>query len=108
MDNWDEETRGEKQALVETPAKTIWKYQIPILEEFTINLPINAEIIRFANEDGLLWLWAIVDPNIDLESRTIYAFKTGAEMPTDKTLGYLGMAPIYIQQELMLYYFEEI
>ena len=104
-DSWNEKERGPKQALVQVPKRTIWKYQIPILEDFEIELPAKADIIRFANEGGKLWLWAVVRPRTYLEKRRLLAFKTGAEMP-DIPLTYLGCAPLYIQAELMLYYFE--
>lgn len=104
-DSWDESTRGPKMALIEKPSKTIWKYPIPILEDFEIELPEGAQIIRFANENGFLFLWAVVSPDNKLQKRRIRAFKTGAEMPTEN-LAFLGYAPIYIQAELMLYYFE--
>lgn len=107
MDSWNAGERGPKQALIERPGKTIWKYQIPVLEDFAIDLPADAEIIRFENEGGKLWLWAIVQPDNPIESYQLYAFKTGAEMPRDKELRYLGCAAIHIQAELMLYYFGE-
>lgn len=105
-DAWDEKLRGPKQALVKKPTRTIWKYQIPVLEDFTVDLPEGAEIIRFKNEGGLLWLWAVVRPDNPIEKRRLLAFKAGAEMP-EAPLTYLGCAAIYVQAELMLYYFEE-
>lgn len=109
MDNsWNEAERGPKQALILKPKKTIWKYQIPVLEVFDIDLPKGAEIIRFENEGGKLWLWAVVNPDEEIKPITLYAFKTGAEIPTEINLRYLGCAAIYIQAELMLYYFIEV
>ncbi len=108
QDAWDENERGPKQALVKKPKRTIWKYQIPVLEVFNVDLPKGANIIRFANEGGKLYLWADVCPDEEIEPITLHAFKTGAEIPTDKDLTYLGCAAIYIQQELMLYYYQEI
>lgn len=107
MESWDEKERGEKQALVKKPNRTIWKYQIPVLEEFTVDLPKGSEIIRFENEGGKLWLWAVVSPNEPIEPIRLLAFKTGAEMP-NIDMEYLGSAAIYIQAELMLYYFKPI
>lgn len=104
-DSWNEMERGPKQALVERPKRAIWKYQIPVLEDFTVDMPKGAEIIRFANECGKLWLWAVVNPDSPIEPVRLMAFKTGAEMPDSKML-YLGCAAIYIQAELMLYYFK--
>lgn len=106
-DAWDEALRGPKMALVERPARTIWKYQIPVLEDFTVKLPRGAEIIRFANENGMLWIWAIVEPDNPIEEKRLLAFKAGAEMPS-VGLRYLGCAAIYVQAELMLYYFEPL
>lgn len=106
-DVWDERERGPRQALVERPARTIWKYQIPVLERFDVDLPEGAEIIRFKNEGGKLWLWAVVQPDSPISPKTLLAFKAGAEMPTEK-LKYLGCAAIFIQAELMLYYFEPL
>lgn len=107
MDSWNEKERGPKQALIEKPTKAIWKYQIPVLEVFDVELPAGAEIIRFENEGGKLWLWAVVAPDAPIKPITIYAFKTGAEISTDKELKYIGCAAIFIQAELMLYYFVE-
>ena len=105
--SWNEEERGPKQALVKEPVRTIWKYQIPVLEDFEIDLPEGAEIIRFANEEGKLWIWAIVNPKAPVKPKRLLAFKTGAEMP-EIPLRYIGCAAIYIQAELMLYYFEPV
>ena len=87
----------------------IWKYQMPVAEKFTLNLPKDAQIIRMTGEGGLLWLWAVVNTDADLEERHFEAFKAGGTMPDDLTYHvFVGMASIYIQAELMLYIFEVI
>lgn len=103
-DSWNESERGPKQALIEIPSRAIWKYQIPVLEDFEVDLPKGSEIIRFANEGGKLFLWAVVSPHAQIEPVRLLAFKTGAEMPNTE-MQYLGCAAIFIQAELMLYYF---
>jgi hypothetical protein len=86
----------------------IWKYQMPVAEKFTLNLPAGAQIIRMAGENGLLWLWAVVDTSADLEERHFEAFKAGGTMPDNlESYVFRGMAAIYIQAELMLYIFED-
>lgn len=106
-DGWDESTRGPRMS--GEGGNRIWKYQMPVKEEFTMKLPQCAQIIRIASENGYLWLWAIVDTEAPLEERYFKAFKTGGAMPDDiSRLQYAGMAPIYIQQELMLYFFEDL
>ena len=105
-DSWDESIRGPKMS--GSTGNRIWKYQMPVAENFTMRLPENAQIIRMAGENGYLWLWAVVDTQAPLENRKFSAFKAGGEMPDDiSSLVYVGMASIYIQQELMLYIFED-
>lgn len=108
-DQWDEALRGKKMS---TPTgKTIFKYQMPVQEQFSLNLPRGAEILRVADQGGMFWLWALVDIREPDEIRQFRAFKCGAPIPDDLVLDnlkYLGWAAIFVQQELALYIFEEI
>lgn len=88
--------------------KTIFKYVLPFLEVSHVELPVGAEVIRCDGLDGFLFIWAIVDTEAPLERREFLLFKTGAPMPPDKNLRYLGCGAIFIQMELMMYIFEEI
>lgn len=88
--------------------KTIWKYQLPVLERFVLKLPEGAQIIRIDDQGGMLWAWAIVNTEAPLTERSFRAFKTGAQMPDDVLLQYVGCAAIHVQMELMLYFFEEL
>lgn len=107
-DSWNEEERGPKQALIKEPTQTIWKFQIPVLEEFTVDIPGGGVPIRFDNQGGKLWMWAICSPGQPTKPLRFRAFKTGAEMPVDSPMSYVGCAAIYIQAELMLYYFLDL
>lgn len=102
---WDSSTRGEKMAF--PVGKTIFKYQVPVQERFTMKLPAGAEIIRLAGHGGMFWLWAIVDTTAPDEDRLFHAFKTGGKIPPDLSLSYIGCCALFIQMELMLYIFEE-
>ena len=104
---WDESTRGPRMS--GTTGNRIWKYQMPVAEQFAMKLPRGAEIIRMAGENGMLWLWAVVDTSAPDETRHFEAFKAGGTMPDDLSQHvFRGMAHIYIQAELMLYIFEVI
>lgn len=87
---------------------TIFKYQMPVLEKFEMKLPKGALIIRMADQDGMFWLWAVVDTNAPDETRHFRAFKTGAEIPSDLHMAYIGFCAVFVQMELGLYIFEEI
>lgn len=103
--SWDESTRGPKMS--NATGKVIYKYQMPIMEEFEVRLPRGAEIIRMDAEKGMFWLWAVVNTENDMESRKFHAVKCGGNVPENENLRYVGMCPIFIQQELMLYVFED-
>jgi len=105
LSGWDERTRGPRMS--DVSGLTIFKYQMPVLEEFTIDLPQNAWVLRVEDIDGMFWMWAMVDTNAPVETRRFRAFKTGAPIPSDRVLGYVGFCRIYVQMELGLYIFED-
>ncbi len=103
-DQWDEATRGKKMS--SAAGSVIFKYQMPIKERFTMRLPTGAQIIRVADQDGMFWLWAVVDTRVPDEDRHFVAVKCGANVP-DGNLQYIGFCAIFVQQELGLYIFED-
>jgi hypothetical protein len=104
MDTWDETVRGPRMS--DATGRVIFKYQMPVLESFEMQLPAGAEIIRVADMDGMFWMWAVVNTNAPTETRRFMAFKTGAEIPANINLKYIGFCAIFVQMELGLYIFE--
>lgn len=89
--------------------KKIYKYQIPVCEQHTIELPLDSEIIRVEDVDGYFYLWAIIDnEQTKLEKRYLHLYKTGQEMINHYELEYLGFCKIFIGMELGLYVFENV
>lgn len=72
-DQWDSALRGQKMS--NATGKVIFKYQMPVLERFTMRLPRGAQIIRMADQGGMFWLWAVVDTRQPDEDRQFYAVK---------------------------------
>lgn len=105
-DQWDEAVRGKKMSAAK--GKVIYKYQMPVLEHFTMKLPKGAEIIRMEDQGGMFWLWAVVDTEVEDEERSFYAFKCGGEIPRHLELEYVGFCAVHVQMELGLYIFEEV
>lgn len=105
-DQWDEKTRGIKMS--STTGRVIFKYQMPVLEQFTMRLPKGAWIIRVADQGGMFWLWAAVRTDVPDEDRKFWAFKTGGQMPDGVPLKYVGFCAVHVQMELGLYIFEEV
>lgn len=102
---WDSKLRGERMS--DATGRVIFKYQMPVREEFTMNLPVGAQIIRMADMDGFFWLWAVVDTEAELEERKFHAVKCGANVPDINGLEYRGFCAVFVQQELGLYIFED-
>lgn len=105
-DQWDEKLRGKKMS--SNTGRVIFKYQMPVKERFTMQLPKGAQIIRVADQDGMFWLWAVVDTRLPDVERKFVAVKCGANVPEDRVLNYLGFCAIFVQQELGLYIFEDV
>ena len=87
----------------------IFKYPIPVLEKFSLNLAKDARILRVDTVEGQFWLWVIVNPDVPTEKRYFECYKTGMPIETDiNELKYIGFYTLYIMQELCLYMFERV
>ncbi len=105
LDQWDEGVRGKKMS--DATGRVIFKYQMPVLEQFTMQLPIGAQIIRMEDQGGMFWLWAVVRTDVPDETRRFRAFKCGGKIPDALNLEYIGFCAVFVQQELGLYIFED-
>lgn len=103
-DQWDETIRGPRMS--SAMGRIIFKYQMPVLESFSMKLPQGAQIIRMEDQGGMFWLWAVVNTDAPDEERNFLAFKTGAKMPDGVNLQYVGFCAVFVQMELGLYIFE--
>jgi hypothetical protein len=102
-EQWDETLRGPMMST--GTGRRIFKYQMPVLEHFEMELPEDSNILRVQDHGGMFWMWAEGDTDLPLETRVFKSFKTGAEMP-DIEMSYVGFCAIHVQMELGLYIFE--
>lgn len=88
--------------------KAIYKYPLPVQEKIVIELPKGAQIIRCSDVDGLFFIWAIVDTEIEeMVGRYLECYKTGQPIETPLShLNLIGECKLFIMQELCLYIFE--
>lgn len=73
--------------------KTIYKYEIETRDRFTLDLPTGATILTVNEQQGGIYLWAEVDPDVrTFKPRLIEIFGTGHEIREDMgiTRQYLG------------------
>lgn len=59
----------------------IWKYEIPIQDEFEIEMPGRAEILSVGVQDGRPMLWARVEPDANMYKRKFIMATTGGPCP---------------------------
>ena len=77
--------------------KTIYKYEMPIVDTFCLSLPKDAQILTFQNQRGEPCIWVEVKTENSLEERTFRVFGTGHEIPENLHLTFIGT----IQQETL-------
>jgi hypothetical protein len=74
----------------------IYKYWLPIADMYAIMMPIGAEVLSVQAQDGLLCVWAKVDPNAARVGTVFRIYGTGH--PLDDTVDtvqeYLGTVQI--------------
>lgn len=69
--------------------KVVCKYQIPIEDYHSIEMPFGAEILHFAKQYGVPTLWALVEPSRELIKRRFRLAETGYDIVEDG-LKYIG------------------
>lgn len=61
--------------------KTIWKFSLGITSLQSFDLPLGAEILAVALQDGWPQMWTLVDPTAERHRRHFSLFGTGHEVP---------------------------
>ena len=72
--------------------ETVFKYCIPIDDEFTLEMPMDAEILAFQVQHEVPCIWAKVDTRRQSETISFKMFGTGHPMEDTDTLKYIGTA----------------
>lgn len=67
----------------------VFKYQLKDDRVNEIELPKNARILKIDVQNGIICLWALVDPKYPLTRRVIEIFGTGHDMP-EANRAYIG------------------
>lgn len=57
--------------------RTVYKYAIPSMDVFTIDLPMGAKLLSVQAQRGVPHLWALVDPDLPVEHRHFRLAGTG-------------------------------
>lgn len=87
--------------------KTIYKYQVPVNDHFTLELPEGARILSVQVQRGRAQLWALVDPAAPPARRDFMQYGTGHSVQpfNGRALDYIGTYQLS-EGDLILHLFE--
>ena len=66
----------------------VWKYEIQVEDEFTVEMPRLAQVIHVAVQDNRPCMWALVNPAQPPTTRTFHVHGTGHRV--DPQMVHLG------------------
>lgn len=70
--------------------RTIWKFQFPVEDEFTLDMPEGAQVLHVREQNMKPCLWALVNPDNPAEERHFKLRGTGHPIHEENPLKYLG------------------
>ena len=73
----------------------IWKFPLALTDFVSVEMPENAVVLSVDNQDGVLCLWAMVEPDMPKDVRHFSIVGTGNPMPAGlkKFIGTVLMPP---------------
>lgn len=72
----------------------IYKYRVPIADNFIIEMPLGAEILSFQSQNDVMNIWAAVWPNSSLEERKFSTIGTGHDIDMVLVKKFIGTTQI--------------
>ncbi len=83
--------------------KQIWKFPVPVMSDFKIQMPRGAEIISVQSQHGDGVMWAICDTSAEKQTRHFRVYGTGHSMANDG-IKYIGT----YQQDVFVWHLFEV
>lgn len=85
--------------------KTIFKYQLEVLNQQILTLPLGAEILTVQVQHEVVCLWALVNPKEKLEEeRLIEMFGTGHSIEENKNWERVYLSTIQLSQGKLVFH----
>jgi hypothetical protein len=60
---------------------TIWKYEISVEDDFELEMPESAKILKVSLQDNIPTMWVLVDKANQREKRRFAIYGTGQSLP---------------------------
>ncbi|MBC5835798.1 hypothetical protein G6N05_05310 [Flavobacterium sp. F372] len=71
---------------METKNKTIWKFPLKPIDVNRVQMPVGSQILSAELQDGVICMWALVDPEAEIEIRKFGLIGTGAFIKQEKSV----------------------
>lgn len=87
--------------------RTIWKFALAADRDVQhVQMPIGADILHVAEQDGKPMLWAMVNPDADRRPRRILTITTGGDCTVQRVLStqYIGTVLLHDGQYVVHYF----
>jgi hypothetical protein len=75
--------------------RKVFKYKVPLADTFDLELPVNAQLLHVHNQNDEIWLWALVDLEVDIVERRRFRLAGTGHPVAESTLNYAGTAHIH-------------
>lgn len=87
---------------------TIYKYPVPIHDEFIINMPNGAQPLSVRVQNGQVYMWAMVNPRNAMIEKRFYLRGTGHPIEVDdENLRFIDTFQIH-DGSLVCHLFEDV
>lgn len=86
----------------------IYKYEIPVEDDFTLWLPQDAEILTVKTQRERPYFWAWVDLKAPTELRSFILRGTGHPFVKSAQIRYTYRGSFFLQEEIMIFHLFEI
>lgn len=60
---------------------TVWKYALDLVEVQELSMPVGATVLHVDEQFGVPCMWALVDPDAEVETRRFGVVGTGHPAP---------------------------
>jgi hypothetical protein len=87
-------------------ARSIWKFPLELLDKQVINMPKNSDILAVQVQNGVICLWAMVDPFVEKVPKAFHIVCTGRRVGQDIEGGYASYLGTVQMDQFVWHIFE--
>ena len=87
--------------------RVIYKYPVEFADVQKIYLPIGAQILSVQVQDGKPYIWACINPEVEIEPRQFRLYGTGQDIEGELVLKFVGTFQL-LGGRLVYHLFEEV